>query len=191
MTTPSEVLTFWFGSATLDAPVEPQERWFKKDPAFDQLIRERFAAMVEVAERGGLDAWLANPEGCLALLILLDQFPRNMFRDTAKMYSCDEKARTVAVHAVARGFDRRPAPVARWFMYLPFVHSEALIDQERALALFDTIPDGEVHTEARRSLRRHHEIIVRFGRFPHRNHILGRASTPQESEFLKEPNSSF
>jgi uncharacterized protein (DUF924 family) len=139
---------------------------------------------------------VATPEGALALLILLDQFPRNLFRGTARAYAADAKARAVADAAIAAGHDRVMSSCGRLFCYLPFEHSEALADQDRCVAMFQSIPvapdfDAETHAGAVRSAHRHREIIARFGRFPHRNAALGRATTPEEAAFLREPNSSF
>jgi uncharacterized protein (DUF924 family) len=130
------------------------------------------------------------PDTCLALILLLDQLPRNLFRGSPEAYACDAQARSAARQAVARGFDRTMPSVRRWFVYLPFEHSEELADQEASLALFGALPSSADNDNALRSVRRHHEIITRFGRFPHRNQILGRPSTAAELEFLKEPDSS-
>jgi uncharacterized protein (DUF924 family) len=172
------VLEFWFRG---DAE---REEWFRKDPSFDDEIRARFLSLYEEAARGALAAWRASPRACLALIVVLDQFPRNMFRDTARAFATDALALDAARHAVACGHDRALRGVERTFVYLPFEHSENLADQERALELFEGNPNFEW-------ARRHWEIIRRFGRFPHRNAVLGRQSTPAEIEFLKLPGSSF
>jgi uncharacterized protein (DUF924 family) len=185
----AEVLLFWFG-----APGERgkrQKRWFVKSDAFDREIRQRFLALYEEAAVGKLAHMKANAADCLALIILLDQFPRNMFRGTPQAFASDALALETARHALARGFDRAMLPVERMFVYLPFEHSEALADQLQACELarpLDAYP--ETH-DVYRYAGLHRDIIQRFGRFPHRNSILGRASTPEELEFLKGPGSSF
>lgn len=156
-------------------------RWFRKDDAFDAEFRERFLATHEAAAAGRLDRWRETPDGALALLVLLDQFPRNAFRGTPRMFATDAKAREVARHAVAAGFDRQFEPPLRGFFHLPFMHSEDLADQERCVTL--TQDGGE---ESRRYALHHRDIIRRFGRFPHRNAVLARESTPEERAFLAE-----
>jgi uncharacterized protein (DUF924 family) len=169
---PRDVLGFWREAAA--------EKWFNKDPAFDAEIRRRFLGTYEAAAGGRLGAWEETPEDALALLILLDQFPRNMFRGDARTYAADPLAREVAARALARGFDRDFPPAEQTFFYLPFEHSEDMADQERGLALFRATGDAELikHAEA------HADIIRRFGRFPHRNAMLGRATTREEQAFL-------
>ena len=172
------ILEFWFHG---DAE---RKEWFRKDDTFDAEIRAKFLGLYEEAERGGLVSWLESPADCLALIILMDQFPRNMFRGSARTFATDPRALAAARHAVDAGYDKRVGEIARTFFYLPFEHSENLADQERALQLFE----GQANLEW---ARKHWEIIRRFGRFPHRNAVLGRQSTPAEIEFLKEPGSSF
>jgi uncharacterized protein (DUF924 family) len=170
---PSDVVTFWLQAGP--------ERWFAPDAALDAEIRERFLSTYEAAVSGGLKAWEKTAEGALALLLLLDQFPRNMFRDTPRAYASDALARSLAGRAIERGFDQNyPLPLRRFF-YLPFMHSEALADQERCISLCRAASDAEGLKYA----EHHADIIRRFGRFPHRNPILGRASSPAESEFLQ------
>ena len=187
---PGEVLAFWFSDAA-------RPRWFKKDPAFDDELRRRFATTVASATAGGLGAWEAEPESCLALVILLDQFPRNLHRDTARAFAADATARAVAAGAIERGFDRRTPPERRFFFYLPFEHSEDAADQRRSVALFRRLAEeatGTAADAARERLDhaiRHQRIIERFGRFPHRNRVLGRESTAEEAAFLAEPGSAF
>jgi uncharacterized protein (DUF924 family) len=178
--TPEDVLTFWFSE-------EVTPKWWVKEDAFDAAVRERFAAGLEAALAGGLDGWTATPEGALALVILLDQAPRNCFRGTPRAFSGDDKALAVAKDAIARGFDAALPSDRRNFFYMPFQHSERLEDQERGMELFaaNDVADGL------RFMRLHRDIIARFGRFPHRNAILGRASTPEELDFLQQPGSSF
>ena len=181
------VLDFWFGAPDTDGAFLFRKIWFEKSDAFDAQIVEKFKPDYERAARGDLDALMASAEGCLALVILLDQFPRNIFRGDARSYATDGKARQVAQHALAGGFDSALQAHQRLFLYLPYEHSEDIADQVRytALALSLNDPDRMKHAH------RHREIIERFGRFPHRNAVLGRDSTPRELDFLKEPNSSF
>jgi uncharacterized protein (DUF924 family) len=185
-----ELLAFWFAAGTPEF-LRPRKVWFWKDPAFDAEIRERFQGDWERAARGELAGWADDRERALALTILCDQVPRNIFRGDAKAFSTDALARAVAERALARGDDAAVAPVQRLFLYLPFEHSEDLADQRRSVALFESLasdPDSAVPIDY---ARRHLAIIERFGRFPHRNRALGRASTPEEEEFLLTPGSSF
>lgn len=191
-----QVVDFWFGPP--GSPERGSDRgvWFRKDEGvdpdvFDAEIRERFFSTYEAAVAGNLDHWTLSLEGALALLLVLDQFPRNMFRGQARAWAADAKAREVAGAALERGFDRELEPVARTFFYLPFEHSEDLAEQERALELFAQFAGSERGDRKVRAARRHHEIVARFGRFPHRNIALGRDSTAEELAFLEEPNSSF
>ncbi|MCI0599290.1 MAG: DUF924 family protein [Beijerinckiaceae bacterium] len=155
--------------------------WFAKDAEFDRRFRERFLSLHEAAARGELHGWLGTPDGALALLVLLDQFPRNAFRGTPRMYACDEMARDVAAAAISAGHDRAILPELQLFFYLPFGHSENLPDQERSVALNQRLGQPNVeHAEG------HRDVIRRFGRFPHRNPILGRAMTPEEQQFLDD-----
>jgi uncharacterized protein (DUF924 family) len=156
-------------------------RWFRKDDAFDREFRERFLAAHEAASRGELDDWMKGADGSLALCILLDQFPRNSFRGTPRMFATDAKAREVARAAVDSGFDTQVEPALRQFFYLPFMHSEQPEDQ--ALCVTLTARIGE---DSARFARLHQDIIERFGRFPHRNAVLGRVTTPEEQRFLDE-----
>jgi uncharacterized protein (DUF924 family) len=169
---PEEVRSFWREAGP--------KRWFKADPSFDETIRERFLATWEAARTGRLGGWEKTPEGALALLLVLDQFPRNMFRGDARSFATDAEARAVAGRAIGRKFDQVIAPPERSFFYLPYMHSEAFADQERAVALMQAIgeADGIKHAEA------HRDLIRRFGRFPFRNQALGRTSTPAEAEYL-------
>lgn len=156
-------------------------RWFRKDEAFDAEFRSRFLAAHEAAARGELDHWADSADGALALLILLDQFPRNSFRGTARMFATDGQARQLARAALAAGWDRQVGEDLRNFFYLPFMHSEALADQDLALTLTAALGENALH-----HARVHRDIIVRFGRFPHRNPLLGRSSTAEEQRFLDE-----
>lgn len=187
----SEVLEFWFGPPGAPDYGEPRDLWFQKSAEFDAEIRDRFVGTWVAAAQHQLDDWLQEPESALALIIVLDQFPRNMFRASAKAFVADRQAQAVAERFVANGWDRMLKPAQRWFAYLPFEHAESLPMQERSLQLFATLADDPGSASAIDYARRHHEIIARFGRFPHRNAILGRDSTPEELEFLKQPGSGF
>lgn len=154
-------------------------RWFRKDDAFDAQFREHFLALHERAAAGELDGWAASADGALALLILLDQFPRNAFRGGARMYATDSQAQRIARAALARGLDGQVALELRNFMYLPLMHAENAPDQELSVAKTAAL-GGEPHRYA----LHHRDIIGRFGRFPHRNELLGRASTEEERAFL-------
>lgn len=168
-----EVAGFWRAAGP--------ERWFRKDEAFDAAFRARFLAAHEAAAAGALDGWGGSAEGSLALLVLLDQFPRNAFRGTARMYATDAKAREVARAAVTRGQHEAVEPQLRGFFCLPFMHSEDLADQDLGVALSRDMPE-----DTRRFALHHREVVQRFGRFPHRNALLGRATTPEEQRFLDE-----
>jgi uncharacterized protein (DUF924 family) len=190
MTTPRDILEFWFAPAA-------QALWFEKDVAFDDAIRRRFAAAVQAAQMGQLDSWQESPDATLALLLLIDQFARNIHRGAAKAFLGDERARAIADRALARGFDQRLPFHRQRFFYLPFEHSENLADQHRAIELFTRAleqaapEDREAAIEQLEYAHRHRVVIERFGRFPHRNEALGRPSTADEIAFLKEPGSSF
>jgi uncharacterized protein (DUF924 family) len=166
-----EVVAFWEGAGPA--------LWFAKDDEFDRRFRERFLGLHDTAARGELDGWSATPQGSLALVILLDQFPRNSFRGTPRMYATDAAARRVADLGLAAGHDRLVEPALQRFFYLPFGHSENLADQERAVELC-----GRLGGKDLAQAQHHRDIVRRFGRFPHRNVILGRASTHDEQEYL-------
>lgn len=181
-----EILDFWFGGEAVY-----REAWFRRDEAFDREVRERFRGDYEKAAAGELDGWMDSPRGTLALILLLDQFPRNLFRDDPRSFATDGKAREVADHAVSTGLDRGLRPLERVFVYLPFEHSEDPEDQRRSVELFLAL-DPELETpEVLDYAVRHREVIERFGRFPHRNEALGRATTPEEAAFLEERGSPF
>ncbi len=168
---PSDVVTYWREAGP--------GRWFRKDPSFDAEFRARFAVEHELAAEGSLAVWRETAEGALALLVLLDQYPRNSFRGTPRMFATDAAAREVADAALARGFDRETDAALRQFFYLPFMHSEDLADQERSVRLYEPLgAEGRHYAEV------HREAIARFGRFPHRNPILGRAMKPEERAYL-------
>ena len=187
-----DVLAFWFGTPDQADYGQARAAWFRKDEAFDAQIRTRFLAEVEAAIAGQRGNWAANPQGALALFILLDQFPRNLFRNTARAFAGDAVALAVARHVVEQGWDRQLLPVQRVFVYLPFEHSESLADQDRSIALFTALAAEHPETAANLDYaHRHRDVIVRFGRFPHRNAALGRASTAAETDYLAQPGSGF
>ncbi|MET0528687.1 MAG: DUF924 family protein [Microvirga sp.] len=173
LATADEVLAFWREAGP--------EKWFSKDETFDQTCRDRFLPTYEAAARGDLNEWELTPEGALAVILLLDQFPRNMFRGQRETYKTDPVALMVADRAIERGFDHKVEPEFRRFFYLPFMHSESLRHQERSVTLNEALGEDSI-----KWARHHHDIIARFGRFPHRNAILGRETTPEEEAFLKE-----
>jgi uncharacterized protein (DUF924 family) len=168
--TPAEILAFWRGAG--------RDRWYEKDAGFDADVRQRFLETWRKAAAGGLSSWEVSDDGALALTIVLDQFSRNMFRGTPQAYASDALAREVAGRALARSVDARIEPALQEFLYLPFMHSEHLPDQLRCVELFRNSPDNLKYAE------QHADIIRRFGRFPHRNGVLGRATTPDEQAFL-------
>jgi uncharacterized protein (DUF924 family) len=177
---PAAVLRFWFEE------IDPAQ-WWRADPAFDQLVRERFETVHRAASRGELAEWRARPDGRLAEIIVLDQFSRNMYRGTALAFAFDAVALVLAQEAVAGGHDAALPPEQRVFLYLPYMHSESVVIHEAALGLFEALGlPSNLDFELR-----HKAIIDRFGRYPHRNAILGRPSTDEELEFLKTPGSSF
>jgi uncharacterized protein (DUF924 family) len=177
-------LTFWFDAGADYG--KAHERWFRKDPAFDREVRDRFLALHEALAGGTRVEWLERPRDCLARIIVLDQFPRNMFRGAPRAFATDPLALETARLAGDRGYDRGMLDVERQFVYLPFEHSESLADQQRACELMKPLGE-DLYDWA----LRHQRIVERFGRFPHRNEILGRKSTAEELEFLKTPGSGF
>ena len=187
----NDILDCWFGSPQEPSYGQSRDVWFQKNDDFDQEIRQRFLQDYEQAAAGQLNEWKDSPLSCLALIVLLDQFPRNLFRGTPQAFATDGDALKTAEWAISQGFDQKLLPVQRWFIYLPFEHSESLIHQERSLNLFNQLADDPESQSPIQYAIRHHEVIARFGRFPHRNAILNRPSTPEEEEFLKQPGSSF
>ena len=181
-----DILAFWLGAGTA-----ARDEWFRKDPAFDAAIRAHFGATVEAALGGAYTAWTGEPRGALALVLLLDQFTRSLYRGSAKMFAGDARALAVAEAAVAAGHDRALGAFERWFLYMPFEHAENSAAQDRSLALFSRLAE-ETGTESPLEWAEKHAVVVRrFGRYPHRNAILGRASTPEETAFLALPGSAF
>lgn len=183
----SEVLRFWFGEGADYG--KAHKRWFDKDPSFDGEVSRRFSHVHE--EQMASREWLDAPRECLARVIVLDQFPRHIYRGNARAFSSDALALEAARRMVDSRWDRALMPVERMFAYLPFQHSESLEDQERSCALYETLAGFPETADSHRYALAHRDIVKRFGRFPHRNAVLGRESTPQEVEFLKQPGSSF
>ncbi|MBA2352693.1 MAG: DUF924 family protein [Burkholderiales bacterium] len=182
-----DIILFWFGDDVGTA----REQWFAKSAAFDAEVRNRFLADYNAAILNQLDNWRRSARGSLAFVLLTDQFPRNMFRGERAAFASDPLALTAAMEAVGNQLDRELAPLQRAFLYLPFEHSESLADQDRAVELFETMRAEFGMASMIDYAHRHRKVIARFGRFPHRNKILGRASTPDEEMFLREPGSSF
>jgi uncharacterized protein (DUF924 family) len=172
-----DVLTFWFAQP---------DRWWKKDPALDAEIRDRFLLLHDAIERDEREDWRETPRGALAYVVVLDQFSRNMFRGSARMFASDARALATARRALDRGIDRSLSRDERMFLCMPFMHSEDILDQDRSVALF-----ASDLQEWARYAEEHRDIVRRFGRFPHRNALLGRDSTSEELEFLKQPGSAF
>ena len=185
------LLDFWFGPPQDPLRLHHRQIWFRSTPQFDAAVRQGFAADHERAVAGALAAWEEAAESALALVVLLDQVPRNIFRSTRRAFASDAPALATAERALARGFDTRVPSAWRLFFYLPFEHSEALADQRRGIALIAALPPAAGRPPDAHMSRRHLEIIERFGRFPHRNAILGRASTAEEIAFLEADDHRF
>jgi uncharacterized protein (DUF924 family) len=184
-----QVLGFWFAAES--GYGKRRKEWFRKDTAFDAVIQARFLTLHEEAADHRLSRWKDDVGDCLALIVLLDQFPRNMFRGKARAFASDGLALDAARHALAKGYDRAMLPAERMFAYLPFEHSEALEDQLLGRELMLPLEAFEETHDAYRYAERHHAIVARFGRFPHRNAVLGRPSTAEEIEFLAQPGAGF
>lgn len=184
--TPQNICDFWYSE------IDPKA-WFEKDPAFDATIRNRFAPAIAAARDGRLHSWGDAAQSCLSLILVIDQFSRNVFRESPLAWSADPRARALTKNALQRGFDGVLSTGERKFLYMPLLHSESLADQQRSVELFTALKADDPEGEARslESAIRHHEIIERFGRFPHRNAVLRRGSSDAEIAFLQEPNSSF
>ena len=195
----AEVLQFWLGEPDDNGLCKSEQaaRWWKKDPAFDAEIRAKFGPLHERAVAGELAHWTDELEGLLAVVIIIDQFSRNMFRNDPKTWAHDHLTAELAQQAIERGWDRQLQGHSRVFLYMPLMHSEQLAHQDQCVALFEAMND-ELQGEARQRLASnlkyaiaHRDIVARFGRFPHRNAILGRESSEEEREFLTQPGSSF
>jgi uncharacterized protein (DUF924 family) len=191
MASADEILAFWFGAPGDPERGRPRQPWFAKDPAFDAEIARRFGALLDQALAGALHAWRETASSALALIVVCDQFPRNIHRGTPRAFAWDALALDAARHAVRHGYDQRMVPVERWFVYLPFEHSESLADQDEAVRLFEQLRGDADSASAIDYAHRHRDVIRRYGRFPHRNAILGRASTAEELEYLAQPGSGF
>jgi uncharacterized protein (DUF924 family) len=187
METAQDVLDFWFGTP----PGPRRKAWFEKSALFDESIRTRFLPLLNEAAQGRLAAWAEDPKQALALIVVTDQFPRNLFRGSGRAFATDPMALALARQFVERGWDTKLLPVERMFVYLPFEHSESLADQDRSCALFAPLNAFPETSDAVEYSEKHRVIVKRFGRFPHRNAALGRESTPEEIEFLKQPGSGF
>lgn len=194
-----EILDFWFGSNPDDAAVakEKSALWWSKNPRMDDEIRQRFENFVRKVAAGELSDWQSKPAGRLALILLTDQVPRNIYRDSPRAFAYDAKALALCVNGIDQGLDLKLRPIERVFFYLPLEHAESVEHQQRAVKYFGELV-ALVRAEQKPTFNeyldfavRHHDIIARFGRFPHRNRILGRQSTPEEVAFLAEPGSSF
>jgi uncharacterized protein (DUF924 family) len=191
LATAAEVLDWWFGAPGTVDYGQKRALWFTKSEATDEAIRSRFGATVEAALRGELAAWAhGDARTALALIVVVDQFTRNIFRNSARAIAGDATALALARQMVADGRDRQLLPVERGFAYLPFEHSEELADQHESLRLFGLLAEAG-HPDLLVWAQKHYEIIVRFGRYPHRNAQLGRASTAEEIAFLSQPGSGF
>ncbi len=177
-----DVLHFWFEE------IEPRQ-WFEVNPAFDKQVKDRFHVIYNMACEGLCDGWQEDADGAVALCLVLDQFPRNMFRDTARAYESDDKALLTAKYAVSKGYNHLLTPVRRKFLYMPYMHSESLSDQNKCVELFAAMKaDDPLSYDY---AVKHMKVVERFGRFPHRNPILGRENAPEEDAFLAENGRGF
>ena len=188
MTDAQDVLAFWFDP-------DHEALWFERNDAFDEAIHSRFGALHEAAACGELDSWITLPEGWMALLLVLDQFSRNLHRGDARTFACDAKAQRLALEGIAQGFDERLPPAWRVFAYMPLEHAEDRALQDRSVALVEGLcaafPGEAVYANYLSYAQRHREVIERFGRFPHRNAVLGRTCTPEELQYLAQPGAGF
>jgi uncharacterized protein (DUF924 family) len=185
------ILEYWFAAPGDPEYGKPRTMWFTKSDATDADIRARFEPAVEAALIGGFAEWTAHPRSRLALVLLLDQFTRNIYRDTPRAFAGDERALHLAKAAVASGEDMQLAPLERWFLYMPFEHSEKLVDQRESVRLFTKLAEETGDPGPLEWAQKHFDVIERFGRFPHRNAILGRPTTVDERKFLEQPGSRF
>lgn len=198
-TTPDSVLGFWFGPPASATETAARQRtlWFGKSPENDAAVAERFALTLTQAAEGDLGHWATTPRGTLALVIVLDQFPHHVHRERREAFACDDRALALSLAAIDAGNDADLAPIERVFLYLPLEHAESIALQEQSVALFERLAleagpqERALFEDFAEYARRHRDVIARFGRFPHRNALLGRASSPAEIEFLKQPGSRF
>jgi len=196
---PEAILAFWFGEGAESGstPTELASRWWKKDEAFDADVRRRFEALYDEVRSGRRDEWLSSARGRLATILVLDQFPRNMFRGTARMYEADGRALDIASSGIDLGLDRALPGDLRAFFYMPLMHAESLRTQEACVRLFEVFagelpgPEGERIRNNLKFAEQHRDVVARFGRFPHRNRIVGRESTEAEDAFLAGGGASF
>lgn len=194
-----DILSFWFGAIAADGSCTPEtvKRWWAKNEDFDREVTETFGAAIAAAESGDLDDWQSTARGCLAMVILLDQMTRNSRRGLGSQYDADAKAQALVRHAIEQGYEQQLRTMERYFLYMPLMHAESRELQQEGIERFDALaanaePGAKQSAEGAADYMRRHEVIVaRFGRFPHRNEMLGRDSTPEEIEFLKQPGSSF
>jgi len=186
-----EVLDFWFGREGEPEYGQSRDEWFRKDPAFDARVTQEFFDLYEQAAAGDLDGWREGAESCLALVIVLDQFPRNMFRGDGRTHAADGKALEASKYAVQHALDRELPAFQRMFLYMPFMHSESVEDQRRSVELFERLAGEEGGPDVVSYAVAHRDIVERFGRFPHRNEVLGRQTTSEEAVFLTTEGSSF
>ena len=197
--TPNAVLDFWFGAPGSAAEIAARQRplWFAKSAANDQIVAARFAETLVAASQGELADWAATPRGRLALIVVLDQFPHHIHRDHGQSFAYDALSLALALEMIQRGEDAQLAPIERVFVYLPLEHAESMAMQDLSVALYEKLAHAAAAAE--RGLfdgfldyaRKHRDVVARFGRFPHRNELLGRPSTAEEIEFLKQPGSRF
>ncbi len=185
------VFAFWFARDIAPGYCEVRPVWFESTLEFDAEIAEQFGSTYEQAASGALDGMADTAESCLALTIVLDQFPRCMFRGDARAFATDGKVLALAKRAIARGFDAALTPLQRWFLYMPFQHVEDRADQRRSVELFESLGADAVHRFVIGAARSHRDVVERFSRFPHRNDILGRQTTAEEAAFLASPEGSF
>jgi len=185
------ILDFWFGPRHSPEHGTARDVWFRKDAAFDAEIRMRFGDATAIALAGGYGEWCATAEGALARVLLLDQFTRNIHRDTPAAFAGDARALATASDVIDRGLDRALDPHGRWFLYLPFEHAEDHAAQQRSLALYGALAEETGLTAPLEWAQKHADVVARFGRYPHRNALLGRTSTPEELAFLDQPGSRF
>ncbi|MFN3296080.1 DUF924 family protein [Caldimonas sp.] len=186
------VLDFWFDGDDGTSRGQPRAQWFRKDPGFDRLIASRFGPWLEQALAGGLQDWTATPDGTLALILVLDQFSRNVHRGSPRAFAGDARALALAQGLVSTGEDRRLSSLQRWFAYLPFEHAEDIAEQDESVRLFTALAAEDARlADALDYAHRHRDLILRFGRFPHRNAVLGRTSTAEEEAYLAQPGAGF
>ncbi len=195
---PEDVVTFWFGDDP-EAPLARQDQWWTPSDEFDAEVERRFAPTLRAADAGRLDHWREAPVSVLALVLVFDQFPRNIFRGSARAFAWDERALETTDHAIAEGLDEELSLVHRWFLYLPLMHAESIERQEQSVAIFEELrQEASQGSDVRAALdgavefaREHRDIVESYGRFPYRNQALGRESTDEEREYLEEGGARY